>query len=130
MAIELTKASDQEVIPYKPYYREAIRQQALPYAISLYKQGEMAGERHVEGGPAISFIAVWRVTSLPLDTILCRVTFSGDADMSYEIDLQNAELVGYLIDIVSSIKDKNYADFPQVFYSKLFRMKLAVSDGN
>ena len=127
MAIELTKASDLEVLPYKPYYREAIRQQALPYAIFLYKQGEMAGERRMEGGVSISFTAVWRVTSLPLDTILCRVTFSSDADMSYEIELQTAEFVGYLIDVVSSIKDKNYADFPQVFYSKLFRIRL---DGN
>ena len=130
MAIELTKASDLEVLPYKPYYRETIRQQALPYAISLYKQGEMAGERHIEGAPTISFIAVWRVTSIPLDTILCRVTFSGDADMSYEIELQNAEFVGYLIDVVSSVKDKTYADFPQVFYSKLFRIRLVATDGN
>jgi hypothetical protein len=130
MAIELSKASDLEVIPYKPYYREAIRQQALPYAISLYKQGEMAGERRIEGGVSISFTAVWRVTSLPLDTILCRVTFDGDADMSYEIALQNAEFVGYLIDVVSSLKDKSYADFPQSFYSKLFRVKVVVSEGS
>ena len=128
MAIELTKAPDQEVLAYKPYYREAIRQQALPYTISLYKQGEMAGERRIEGGPPIPFMAVWRVTSLPLDTILCRVTFDGDTDMSYEIELQNAEFVGYLIDVVSSLTDKEYADFPQVFYSKLFRVKLVVSD--
>jgi hypothetical protein len=130
MAIELSKASEQEVSVYNPYYREPNKRQALPYAISLYKQGEIAGERHIEGSPTISFIAVWRVTSLPLDPILCRVTFSGDVDMSYEIELQNAEFVGYLIDIVSSIRDKNYADFPQVFYSKLFRMRLAVTDGN
>ena len=129
MAIELSKASDQDVIPYKPYYREAIRQQALPYAISLYKQGEMTGERRIEGGVSISFTAVWRVTSLPLDTILCRVTFDGDADMSYEIELQNAEFVGYLIDVVSSLKDKSYADFSQPFYSKLFRVKVVVSEG-
>jgi hypothetical protein len=70
------------------------------------------------------------VTSIPLDTILCRVTFSGDADMSYEIELQNAEFVGYLIDVVSSVKDKTYADFPQVFYSKLFRIRLLATDGN
>jgi hypothetical protein len=129
MAIELTKASEEEVIAYKPYY-PANKQKALLYAISLYKQGEMAGERHIEGGPIISFIAVWRVTTLPLDTILCRVTFSGDADMSYEIELQNAEFVGYLIDVVSTVTDKNYIDFPQVFYSKLFRIRLVATDGN
>ncbi len=130
MAIELSKASDQEVIAYKPYYREAIRQKALPYAISLYKQAEMVGERRIEGSSPISYTAVWRASNLPSDIILCRVTFDGDMDMSYEIEMQSAEFVGYLIDIVSSINEKEYADFPQVFYSKLFRVKVVTSDAS
>jgi len=128
MAIELTKASEQEVFVYKPYYREANKQKALPYAISLYKKGEITGERHIEGSAAISFAAVWRVANLPSDPILCRVTFDGEADMTYEIVLENSEFVGYLIDVVSTINDKSYVDFPQVFYGKLFRIKLSTGD--
>jgi hypothetical protein len=129
MAIELKAAPPQEVSIYMPYYREPNKRQALPYAISLYKQGEITGERHVEGSPAISFMAVWRVANLPADITLCRVTFEGDADMSYEMTLENTEFVGYLIEVVSSIRDKGYVDFPQIFYSKLFRIKLAGSEG-
>lgn len=130
MAIELKAAAPQEVSIYIPYYREPNKRQALPYAISLYKQGEITGERHIEGSPAVSFMAVWRVANLPSDLILCRVTFEGDADMSYEMTLENSEFVGYLIDVVSSIRDKGYVDFPQIFYSKLFRIKVVNADGN
>ncbi|MBD2177414.1 hypothetical protein H6F42_10870 [Pseudanabaena sp. FACHB-1998] len=130
MTIELKAAPPQEVSIYMPYYREPNKRQTLPYAISLYKQGEIAGERRIEGSPAVSFMAVWRVANLPSDLALCRLTFDGDADMSYEMTLENSEFVGYLIDVVSSIRDKGYVDFPQIFYSKLFRMKLASSEGN
>ena len=129
MAIEIKAAPPQEVSIYMPYYREPSKRQTLPYAISLYKQGEITGERHIEGGPAVSFMAVWRVANLPSDLALCRLTFEGDADMSYEMTLENSEFVGYLIDVVSSIRDKGYADFPQIFYSKLFRIKLAGAEG-
>jgi hypothetical protein len=130
MAIELKAAAPQEVSIYIPYYREPNKRQALPYAISLYKQGEITGERHIEGSSAVSFMAVWHVANLPSDLVLCRVTFEGDTDMSYEMTLENSEFVGYLIDVVSSIRDKGYVDFPQVFYSKLFRLKLVSADGN
>ncbi len=130
MTIELKAAAPQEVSIYIPYYREPNKRQALPYAISLYKQGEIAGERHIEGSPAVSFTAVWRVANLPSDLVLCRLTFDGDADMSYEMTLENSEFVGYLIDVVSSIRDKGYVDFPQIFYSKLFRIKLVNAEGN
>ena len=130
MAIELKAAPPQEVSIYMPYYREPNKRQALPYAISLYKQGEITGERHIEGSPAVSFMVVWRVANLPSDLPLCRMTFNGEADMSYEITIENSEFVGYLIEVVSSIRDKGYVDFPQSFYSKLFRIKLASVDGN
>lgn len=130
MTIELKAAPPQEVSIYMPYYREPSKRQTLPYAISLYKQGEIAGERRIEGSPAVSFVAVWRVANLPSDLALCRLTFDGDADMSYEMTLENSEFVGYLIDVVSNIRDKGYVDFPQIFYSKLFRIKLASAEGN
>jgi hypothetical protein len=75
-------------------------------------------------------MAVWRVANLPSDLALCRLTFEGDADMSYEMTLENSEFVGYLIEVVSNIRDKGYVDFPQIFYSKLFRLKLANAEGN
>ncbi|MDX2254224.1 MAG: hypothetical protein NW214_01775 [Pseudanabaenaceae cyanobacterium bins.39] len=125
MAIELKAAAPQEVSIYVPYYREPNKRQTLPYAISLYKQGEITGERRIEGSSAVSFTAVWRVANLPSDLVLCRLTFDGDADMSYEITLENSEFVGYLIDVVNNIRDRGYVDFPQIFYSKLFRIKLA-----
>ncbi|MEE3717343.1 type IV pilus biogenesis protein EbsA [Tumidithrix elongata RA019] len=130
MAIELKQAPPQEVSIYMPYYREPNKKQALPYAISLYKQGELPGERQIEGSPPISFLATWRVSNLPADLTLCRVMFEGDAEMSYEITMNNIEFVGYLIDVVASIRDRGTADFPQIFYSKLFRIKLASFDGN
>jgi hypothetical protein len=130
MVIELKAAAPQEVSIYVPYYREPNKRQALPYAISLYKQGEITGERHIERNPAVSFMAVWRVANLPSDLVLCRVAFEDDADMSYEITLENSEFVGYLIDVVSIIRDKGYVDFPQNFYSKLFRIKIAGIEGN
>lgn len=130
MTVELKAAAPQEVSIYMPYYREPNKRQILPYAISLYKQGEITGERHIEGSAAISFMAVWRVANLPSDLALCRLTFDGDADMSYEMTLENSEFVGYLIDVVSSIRDRGYVDFSQAFYSKLFRIKLATADGN
>jgi hypothetical protein len=130
MAIELKAAAPQEVSIYMPYYREPNKRQALPYAISLYKQGEIIGERHIEGSSAVSFMVVWRVANLPSDLTLCRMIFNGEADMSYEMTLENSEFVGYLIEVVSSVRDKGYVDFPQSFYSKLFRIKLATIDGN
>ena len=128
MAIELKQASPQEVSIYIPYYKESNKRTALPYAISLYKQAELAGERHIEGSSPISFVAVWRVANLPSDITLCRVTFAGDDDMSYEMTLENSEFMGYLIEVVASIRDKNSIDVPQVLFSKLFRLKLSCGE--
>ncbi len=132
MGLELEKADTQEVGIYAPYYREPNRKSALPYAISLYKRGELEGIRPIEGGPAVTFVATWRVSTLPSDISLCRVTFDGDADMTYEVALENSEFVGYLIDVVIGMRDNpedKKPDFPQGFYSKLFRIKLGASDG-
>lgn len=129
MTVELKAAPPQEVAIYMPYYREPNKRQALPYAISLYKQGEISGERRIEGSPPVSFSAVWRVANLPSDLALCRLTFEGNTEMSYELTIENSEFVGYLIDVVANIRDKGYVDFPQLFYSKIFRIKLAGAEG-
>jgi hypothetical protein len=131
MAPDLKAAAAQEVAIYMPYYKRE-QQQALPYAISLYKQGDLQGERQIEGTASVAFVATWRVSNLPSDLTVCSVTFDagGDDRYKYEITLQNSEFVNYLIDIIVQMRDIQLVDFPQVFYSKLFRVKLANSDGN
>jgi hypothetical protein len=39
-----------------PYY-QGNKRNALPYAISLYKQGNLEGERQIEGSDSIAFVA-------------------------------------------------------------------------
>lgn len=130
MEIELTQAPPQEVAIYVPYYKEPNRRQALPYAMSLYKAGELVGERRVEGSPPVSFVASWRPSNLPSDLTLCRVMFDGDTDMVYELTLENFKFMGYMIDVVNHLRDRQYADFSNRFYGELFRMNLAGSEGS
>jgi len=131
MASDLKAAAAQDVAIYMPYYRRE-QQQALPYAISLYRQGELQGERQIEGAISVPFVATWRVSNLPSDLTVCSVTFDagGDDRYKYEITLQNSEFVNYLIEVFLQMQNSQLVDFPQVFYSKLFRLKLANSDGN
>jgi hypothetical protein len=124
MAIELRQAPLQEVQNYLVWFREEHKKQALPYAIFLYNMGEMKGERPIEGCPSVPFTASWRVTSLPMDTNVCKVTFETPEDMTYEVQLVNHEFVNYLIEVTRIILTKGTPDFPQSFYSKLFRIKL------
>lgn len=129
MSIELKAAPMQDVAIYAPYYKEPAKKTALPYAISLYKQGELEGQRDVEGGSTIPFVANWRTSMLPSDLTICTVIFEGNPELKYEVTMENSKFVDYLIDIVATIRDKGVADFPQIFYSKLFRIKLAAFDG-
>lgn len=46
---DIQPAAKQDVGVYLPYY-QGNKRAALPYAISLYKQGNLEGERHIEGG--------------------------------------------------------------------------------
>ncbi len=123
MALELKQASPQEVQIYIPYYREPAKKTALPYAIGLYKQGELQGERLVENAPPVPFAMTWRPTNLPSDPVLCKVTFEGNPEMTYEVSLQNSEFVSYLIDFVIGHREKQTLDLPSGFYFRLFRMK-------
>lgn len=125
MAIELRQAPLQEVQNYLVWFREEHKKQALPYAISLYNMGELKGERPIEGCPAVPFTASWRVTSLPMDTNICKVVFESTEDMTYEAQFVNHEFINYLIEVTRMILTKGTADFPQSFYSKLFRIKLS-----
>jgi hypothetical protein len=65
MSIEQLKPAEQGAVAvYMPYYQGAKRNM-LPLAISLYQQGELEGQRKIEGGESIPFVATWYVSKLP-----------------------------------------------------------------
>ncbi|MGB3493056.1 MAG: type IV pilus biogenesis protein EbsA [Elainellaceae cyanobacterium] len=122
MSVEkLQPAKQGEVNVYNPYY-QGRKRNALPYAISLYKQGNLEGTRRIEGGESIPFVATWSVSMLPADLTRCRVQFDGDADLSYEVTLANFEFIDFLIDLLLQVKTARTTDFSQTFYRKLLRV--------
>jgi hypothetical protein len=123
MTIEkLQPAPAQQVGVYAPYYPQQNKKQLLPFAISLYQQGSLEGERTIEGGSSIPFIATWNVSSLPADLCRCRIQFEGNAELSYEIRMANFEYVDFLIDVILNFKRSRLSDFSQSFYRKLLRI--------
>jgi hypothetical protein len=118
---EIKPVGKQEVSVYMPYY-QGNKRTALPYAIALYKQGNLEGERHIEGGESIPFIATWNVSMLPADLTQCRMQFGGDADLSYEITMATFEFVDFLFDVIVALRHKRPADFSKAFYRKLLRL--------
>ncbi|MGF1569807.1 MAG: type IV pilus biogenesis protein EbsA [Nodosilinea sp.] len=119
---EIQPAGKQDVSVYMPYY-QGNKRAALPYAISLYKQGNLEGERHIEGGDSISFVATWNVSMLPADLTRCRMQFDEDADLSYEITLATFEFMDFLFDVIVALRNKHPADFSKGFYRKLLRLE-------
>ena len=117
----LAPADKQAVAIYFPYYNTQNKRQVLPYAITVYKQGSLEGERKIEGGQGIPFVASWMVSNLPADMTRCRIQFNNDADLSYELTLSNHEFIDFLIDLLIEFKKKKYADFPQTFYRRLMQ---------
>lgn len=114
-------ATKPEASVYLPYY-QGKRRNALPYAIGLYKQGNIEGEREIEGTGSIPFLATWNVSMLPADLTRCRMQFDGDADLTYEITLATFEFVDFLISIVVLMNQEKVPDFDKSFYRKLLRM--------
>lgn len=115
---QLAPAGKGDVIVYAPYYART-KQQVLPYAIALYQQGSLEGNRIIEGGDSIPFIATWFVSKLPSEVTRCRLQFDGQADLSYEVTMPNNEFVEHLIDLLAKWRSAKVADFPQTFYKKL-----------
>lgn len=108
---------------YEPYY-DRPQQDILPYALSLYQQGYLEGERIIEGKENIPFVAIWYVSRLPYEMTRCRIQFAGNAELSYEINLSNSEFIEHLILLIRKSKEKNRSiDFSQKFYRKLLRMQ-------
>jgi len=106
---------------YTPYY-QGRKRNALPFAISLYQRGNLEGNRNIEGGESIPFVATWNVSSLPADLTRCRIQFDGNAELSYEMTLANFEFIDFLIDVIFNVKASRITDFSQPFYRKLLRL--------
>ena len=95
----------------------------LATAMTLYQHGNLEGERAIDGGESIPFLATWSVLPLPADLTRCRLQFSADADLSYEVTLTNFEFVGFLIDVLIDYRRSKIADFSQTFYRKLLKLE-------
>lgn len=118
---QLKPAPKGDAIVYAPYF-QGQKRNVLPYAIGLYKKGALEGERHIEGGESVPFVASWYVSKLPAELTRCRLQFDGNADLSYEVDMQNSEFVSHLLDIIVSYKRTGQVDFSRTFYRKLLQM--------
>ncbi|MBD1841655.1 MULTISPECIES: type IV pilus biogenesis protein EbsA [unclassified Coleofasciculus] len=117
---QLQPANQGDVSVYMPYY-QGNKRNMLPLAISLYQKGSLEGNRKIEGGDSIPFVATWYVSRLPLDLTRCRLQFDGNAELSYEVMMANSELVDFLIDVIMNFKRTRTIDFSHAFYRKLLR---------
>ncbi|HEY9847181.1 MAG TPA: type IV pilus biogenesis protein EbsA [Candidatus Caenarcaniphilales bacterium] len=118
----LQPAAARDVNVYLPYY-PGNKRTLLPLAIALYQSGALEGQRGIEAGESIPFVATWSISSLPADLIRCRVQFEGTAELSYEVTIANFEFIGFLIEVVTNFKHSRLADFPKGFYQELLRMQ-------
>ncbi len=123
MSIEKLKPAEKaDVRIYSPYY-QGNKRNLLPFAISLYKQGSFEGERRIEGGESIPFVASWFVSKLPSEMTRCRLQFDGNAELSYEVTIANSQLVDYLLEVIMTFKSSRTVDFSRAFYRKLLRIE-------
>lgn len=118
---KLQPASRGDTLMYQPYYGKE-EHEILPYALSLYQQGYLEGERIIEGKMNIPFVAIWYVSRLPAEKTRCRIQFEGSADLSYEINLSNSKFLEYLILLIKNFKKSRQTDFSQKFYRELLRL--------
>lgn len=118
---KLQPANRADTLMYQPYYGKE-EHEILPYALSLYQQGYLEGERIIEGKTNIPLVATWSVSRLPAEMTRCRIQFEGSADLSYEINLSNSEFLEYLITLIKNFKQSRQTDFSQKFYRKLLRL--------
>ncbi len=119
---QLEPANKADVLVYMPYYTKD-KHSILPYAITLYRGGSLEGRRPIENSEGIPFVASWYVSKLPSELTRCRLQFEGQADLSYEMTILNAELIEYLIGAIKTFKQLGSADFSQGFYRKLLQFE-------
>lgn len=117
---QLKPANQQDISFYLPYF-QGNRRSILPLALGLYQKGLPQGQRKIEGGDHVPFIATWNVSTLPVDLTRCRIQFDGNAELSYELIMASSELVDCLIDVILTFKRDRITDFPKTFYRKLLR---------
>ena len=117
---QIQPAPAQDVQAYIPYYR-GNKGNLLPLAISLYQRGMLEGQRTIEGGENIPFIATWSTSALPTDLTRCHVQFDRNAELSYETTMTNSELIGFLIEVFTIFRHSSLVDFPKSFYRKILR---------
>jgi hypothetical protein len=121
---EIVPATPDKVNLYAPYFmKSTARRSILPKAIALYHKGGLEGERSIQGGEKIPYVMNWAIQNLPGDLTRCTVRFNENPDFTYEVNMMNAELIGFLIDWLTSLRDHNLRDFSQPFYQKLMRME-------
>ena len=77
---KLQPANKDDTKMYLPFYNKE-QQDILPYALSLYQQGYLEGERVIEGQESIPFVAIWYVSRLPYELTRCRIQFEGNAEL-------------------------------------------------
>ncbi len=119
---QIKPAAKTDAIMYVPYF-QGQKRQFLPLAIGLYQQGSLEGERYIEASESIPFVATWYVSKLPADLTLCRLQFDGNAELSYEVNMQNSEFVDYLIEAIMNYRRAKVVDFSRAFYRKLLRLE-------
>lgn len=118
---QLNPAPKQAVAVYSPYYAQQNKRQVLPFAIALYQKGAVEGERRIEGGDSVPFVASWFVSNLPAEMTRCRLQFDGNSDLDYEMALANHEFVECLIELLINHKRFKVTDFSQSFYRRLLQ---------
>ena len=123
---QIQPAAKAEVMIYQPYYHKD-KHKVLPYAISLYSQGNLEGERQIEGSQGIPFVASWYVSKLPSELTRCQIQFDNQAELSYQMTILNAEFIDYLIGVLKTYREGKIVDFPQGFYRKLLHCEESAS---
>ncbi|MEI6445868.1 MAG: type IV pilus biogenesis protein EbsA [Nostocales cyanobacterium ELA583] len=118
---KLQPASQQQSIVYLPYIQGGKRN-LLPYAITLYKTGELEGQRKIEGSENVSFVANWNDATLPSDLTVCRIQFDSQSDLTYEVMMPSFEFISFLIELMENYKRSKITDFSKSFYRKLLRL--------
>ena len=117
----LRPATKGDVMIYQPYYAKA-KQDVLPLAISLYQKGSFEGERMIEDEDNIPFVATWFISRLPSDPTRCTLQFAGQADLSYQVNMSNSDLIKHLLEVIENYRRHEVADFSQEFYRQLLQV--------
>lgn len=122
-ALEKLQPAEQNAITiFKPYF-QGKKRDILPWAITLYKQGHLEGERQIIDGDNVPFVVSWptKDSLIPSAMTRCQMQFDGNPELSYELLIANYQLIGYLMEVIVNYNSGRGVDFPRSFYSKLLQ---------